>query len=69
LNRSGFGNSPGAVIDSSDHSSIRLFSIGVPVIATLNGAVTLRAHACALEWWFFTNCASSRTSPAQDSAP
>ena len=26
------------MIDSSDHSSIRLFSIGVPVIASLNGA-------------------------------
>ena len=42
--RTGFGNSPGAVIDSSDHSSIRLFSIGVPVMATLNGARSRRAH-------------------------
>ena len=41
---SGSGNSPDAVIDSSDHSSIRLFSIGVPVIASLNGAGSRRAH-------------------------
>jgi len=32
------------VIDSSDQSSIRLFSIGVPVIASLNGAGSFRAH-------------------------
>jgi hypothetical protein len=31
------------VIDSSDHSSIRLFSIGVPVMASLNGAGNRRA--------------------------
>ena len=31
-------------MESSDHSSIRLFSIGVPVMASLNGAGSLRAH-------------------------
>jgi hypothetical protein len=31
----GRGNSPGATIDSSAHSSMRLFSMGVPVIAIL----------------------------------
>jgi hypothetical protein len=63
------GNSPGAVIDSSDHSSMRLFSIGVPVIATLKGAVTFRAHWYALDRWFLTYCASSSTSPDQGSDP
>jgi hypothetical protein len=43
-NRCGSGNSPGAVIDSSDHSSIRLFSIGVPVIASLIGAASSRTQ-------------------------
>ena len=43
-NRFGSGNSPGAVIDRSDHSSIRLFSIGVPVIASLNGAASSRTQ-------------------------
>ena len=38
VNRCGLGNSPGATIESSDHRSIRLFSSGVPVIASLNGA-------------------------------
>ena len=70
MNRSGFGNSPGAVIDSSDHSSIRLFSIGVPVIATLNGAAHLpRALRTPWSWWFLTYCASSSTSPAHARAP
>jgi hypothetical protein len=40
----GTGEQPGAVMDSSDHSSIRLFSIGVPVMATLNGAGSILAH-------------------------
>ena len=48
-----------------DHSSIRLFSIGVPVMASLKPAGISRAA-----WWpcvarFFTNWASSRISPAQ----
>jgi len=28
--------------------------MGVPVIATLNGAASRRAHWYALDWWFFT---------------
>ena len=32
---------PGAVIDSSDHSSIRLFSIGVPVMAIFSFSESL----------------------------
>ena len=51
------------MIDSSDHSSIRLFSIGGPVIASLNGAANLRAHWWTFDWWFLTNCASSSTNP------
>ena len=31
-------------MDSSDHSSIRLFSSGVPVIAIFTGAASRRAH-------------------------
>ena len=62
-NRVGFGNRPGAVIDSIDHSSIRLFSIGVPVMASLNGAGSRRAHWYTLDWWFLANWASSRISP------
>ena len=57
------------MIDSSDQSSIRLFSIGVPVIATLNGVATRRAHWYALDWWFLTYWASSRNSPAHSVAP
>ena len=50
------------MIDSSDHSSIRLFSSGVPVIASLNGAAQpARRTGSVLAWWFLTNCASSRT--------
>ena len=41
-NRCGHGYSPGATIDSSDHSSMRRFSIGVPVIASRNGTSTRR---------------------------
>ncbi len=44
-NRFGSGNSPGAV-NSCDRSSIRLFSIGVPVIASLNGASSRYAAIC-----------------------
>jgi hypothetical protein len=32
--------------------------MGVPVIATLNGAATRRAHWYAFDWWFLTYCAS-----------
>ena len=43
-NALGRGKRPGATIDSSDHSSMRLFSMGVPVIAILVGAGSSRAH-------------------------
>lgn len=38
VKRSGEGSRPGALIDSSDHRSAREFSMGVPVIATVEGA-------------------------------
>jgi len=68
VNRCGLASNPGATIDSSAHSSIRLFSIGVPVTASLNGTGSFFAHPYALALWFFTNCASSRTSPDHDTA-
>ena len=52
------------MIESSDHSSIRLFSIGVPVSASLNGAASSRTQLYVFAWWFLTNCASSRITPA-----
>ena len=39
--------------------------MGVPVIASLNGALRSRAHWWMREVWFLANCASSRMSPAQ----
>ena len=42
------GNRPGAVSDSSAHSSVRLFSSGVPVIAKVIGARRSRAARCSL---------------------
>ena len=42
------GNSPGAVSDRIDHSSIRLFSIGVPVMANRLSASRLRIAAWVL---------------------
>ena len=56
---------PGAAMAKSDHSSSRLFSIGVPVMATLNGTESIRARRLAWEVWFLTNCASSRNRPDQ----
>ena len=43
MNRSALGNRPGAVSESIDHRSIRLFSTGVPVIASFVRAGTDRA--------------------------
>ncbi|MNR63563.1 hypothetical protein D3C85_1859120 [compost metagenome] len=61
----GLEKSPGATIDVRAQNSMRLFSRGVPVMASLNAAGSLRAHWYALDWWFFTNCASSSTRPDQ----
>src|SRR3546814_10616574 len=44
---------------------MRLFSMGVPVIASLNGAFTALAHWWTLDLWFLANWASSSTSPDQ----
>ena len=55
-------------MDSSAHSSARLFSSGVPVTASLNVVGSDFAHRKPLECWFFTNCASSRIRPDQGSA-
>ena len=52
--RWGGGTRPGAAIHSSDHSSIRLFSIGVPVSASLNGAASSRTQRYVLAWCFLT---------------
>ena len=43
-NAAGRGNSPGATIDSNAQSSMRLFSMGVPVMASLVRAGSSRAH-------------------------
>src|SRR3546814_17305847 len=39
--------------------------MGVPVIASLNGAFTALAHWWTLDLWFLANWASSSTSPDQ----
>ena len=59
---------PGAATAKSDQSSRRLFSIGVPVMATLKGTDSMRARRLACEVWFLTNCASSRNRPDQATA-
>jgi len=68
VNAVGSVNSPGAVIDSSDHRSIRLFSSGVPVSAILTRARRVRTALYAFDARFFTNCASSSSTAAQGSA-
>ena len=47
---------------------MRLFSIGVPVIANVTSARRSRAARYALVWLFLTNCASSRTRPAHSTS-
>lgn len=44
VKRCGSANSPGAVIESIDHRSIGEFSSGGPVMASLNGVCSRRAH-------------------------
>jgi hypothetical protein len=59
------GNRPGEVMARRAHSSMRLFSMGVPVMASLTRARRSRAVWCALVALFFTNWASSSTRAAQ----
>ena len=56
------------MIDNSDHSSIRLFSSGVPVIAIFTGVASWLAHFYNLDCRFLTICASSSSRPDQFSA-
>ena len=46
-------------------SSLSLFSIGVPVIASLRRACNLRSARARFVAGFFTSCASSRRSRSQ----
>ncbi len=69
VNASGLGNRPGVAIDSIDHRSMRLFSIGVPVTANFTRARNRRAALYVAACRFFTNCASSKITAPQGSAP
>ncbi len=58
-------SSPGITQSSTDHSSVRLFSIGVPVSATRTSLGTLRSALAVPERAFFTCWASSATTMSQ----
>ena len=62
----GLPSRPGAVRENIAHSSPRLFSIGVPVIAYVIGAPTPITAAKTLDEWFFAFWASSSSMPAHD---
>ena len=58
-------SSPGITQSRIAHSSVRLFSIGVPVSATRTGLGILRSALAVEERAFLTCCASSATTRSQ----
>ncbi len=63
-----FGSRPGATRANNAHSSVRLFSNGVPLMATVNFRSNPVITENALLVWFFTDCASSSITPAKEMA-